>query len=178
MALVLACLAALSSAYSRVSAVAGLRELPGATIVTGGLVALVTGLSQAPAWGWTATTTLALLATGVALLVGFVAVESRAEHPLVPMGLLRVRTVAAGNAIMVLTGAALLGLFYFLSLYEQVILHYGAITAGLSQLPFALALIAGRRRRRPAHRQARFQDGPQRRAGPARRRAGLVRPEP
>lgn len=58
------------------------------------------------------------------------------------MGLLRVRTVAAGNAIMVLTGAALLGLFYFLSLYEQVILHYGAITAGLSQLPFASALIA------------------------------------
>ena len=58
------------------------------------------------------------------------------------MGLLRVRTVAAGNAIMVLTGAALLGLFYFLSPYEQVILHYGAITAGLSQLPFALALIA------------------------------------
>src|SRR5258707_14030247 len=67
MASVLACRAALSSsACSRVSAVAGLRELPGATIVTGGLVALVTGLSQAPAWGWTATTTLALLATGVA----------------------------------------------------------------------------------------------------------------
>ncbi len=128
MALVLACLAALSSsACSRVSAVAGLRELPGATIVTGGLVALVTGLSQAPAWGWTATTTLALLATGVALLVGFAAVESRTEHPLVPMGLLCVRTVAAGDAIMVLTGAALLGVFHFLSLYVQVILHYGAL---------------------------------------------------
>ena len=57
------------------------------------------------------------------------------------MRLLCVRTVAAGNAIMVLTGAALLGLFYFLSLYVQVILHYGAITAWLSQLPLALALI-------------------------------------
>src|SRR5260370_39192857 len=58
------------------------------------------------------------------------------------LGTGRVRTVAAGNAIMVLTGAALLGLFYFRSLYEQVILHYRAITAGLSQLPLALALIA------------------------------------
>jgi hypothetical protein len=43
---------------------------------------------------------------------------------------------------MLLVGAAMLGLFYFLSLYEQVVLGYGAVAAGLSQLPMALALVA------------------------------------
>jgi hypothetical protein len=43
---------------------------------------------------------------------------------------------------MLLTGAAMLGLFYFLSLYEQVVLGYGAVAAGLSQLPMALTLTA------------------------------------
>jgi hypothetical protein len=57
------------------------------------------------------------------------------------MRLFAIRTVGAGNAVMLLVGAAMLGLFYFLSLYEQIVLGYGAVTAGLSQLPLALALI-------------------------------------
>jgi EmrB/QacA subfamily drug resistance transporter len=117
-------------------------DIAGAVAVTGGLVLLVIALSQATAWGWASPATLATLASAAVLLVLFVGIELRGRYPLVPMLLLRVRTVAAGNGIMILTGAAMLGLFYFLSLYEQVILGYSAITAGLSQLPLALSLIA------------------------------------
>jgi EmrB/QacA subfamily drug resistance transporter len=116
-------------------------DLPGALTVTAGLVALVTALSEAPEWGWASSPVLSLLAAAAALLAVFVLAELRGRHPLVPLRLLRVRTVGAGNGIMILTGAAMLGLFYFLSLYEQVILGYGPVTAGLSQLPLALALI-------------------------------------
>ncbi|WGL50622.1 DHA2 family efflux MFS transporter permease subunit [Nocardioides sp. BP30] len=116
-------------------------DLPGALTVTGGLVALVTALSQGDAWGWGSTSVLGLFAASTVLLVTFVAIERRSRHALVPMRLFTVRTVSAGNAVMLLVGAAMLGLFYFLSLYEQIVLGYGAVTAGLSQLPLALALI-------------------------------------
>jgi EmrB/QacA subfamily drug resistance transporter len=116
-------------------------DLPGAVTVTAGLVALVTALSEAPEWGWQSGPVLSLLAAAAVLLAAFVLAELRGRFPLVPLRLLGVRTVGAGNSIMILTGAAMLGLFYFLSLYEQVILGYGPVTAGLSQLPLAFALI-------------------------------------
>ncbi|MET3807847.1 EmrB/QacA subfamily drug resistance transporter [Nakamurella sp. UYEF19] len=116
-------------------------DLLGATTVTGGLVAMVVGLSEATAWGWTSPVTLGLLAAGIVLLGVFVRLQATGTHPLIPLHLLTIRTVAAGNAVMFLTGIAMLGLFYFLSLYEQFVLGYGPITAGLSQLPLALALI-------------------------------------
>lgn len=117
-------------------------DLPGAATVTGGLAALVTALSQGETWGWGSAPVLGLLAASATLLAAFVGIELRSRHALVPLRLFTVRTVSAGNAVMLLVGAAMLGLFYFLSLYEQIVLGYGAVTAGLSQLPLALALIA------------------------------------
>jgi hypothetical protein len=117
-------------------------DATGAITVTAGLAALVAGLSQGPSWGWRAPATLTLLAAGIALLVGFLAIERASSAPLLPLRLLRIRSIATSNTVMLLVGAAMLGLFYFLSLYEQVVLGYGAVAAGLSQLPMALALVA------------------------------------
>lgn len=116
-------------------------DLVSAAAVTAGLVAVVTGLSQAATWGWTSPATLGALVAGLALIGLFVRLEARAQHPLVPPRLFRSRTVVVGNVVMLLTGIALLGLFYFLSLYEQIVLGYGPTTAGLAQLPLAVALI-------------------------------------
>lgn len=117
-------------------------DVSGAATVTGGLLALVTALSEGESWGWGSASTLGLFAGAAVLLGAFVAIECKSAHALVPLRLFGVRPVSAGNAVMLLTGAAMLGLFYFLSLYEQIVLGYGAVTAGLSQLPLALTLIA------------------------------------
>lgn len=117
-------------------------DAPGAITVTAGLAALVGGLAEGPSWGWRSAGTLGLLAVGILGLIAFVGVERTSSAPLLPLRLLRVRSIATGNTVMLLTGAALLGLFYFLSLYEQVVLGYGPVAAGLSQLPMALTLIA------------------------------------
>lgn len=111
-------------------------------LLTGGLAAVVGGLSEAPSWGWRAPATLALLAVGVVAVIGFIGIERASSAPLRPLRLLRVRTVATGNTVMLLTGAAMLGLFHFVSLYKQVVLGYGAVAAGVSQLPMTLTLIA------------------------------------
>nr|WP_269457501.1 MFS transporter [Nakamurella panacisegetis] len=116
-------------------------DLPGAATATAGLVAVVVGLSQATTWGWGSPLTVGSLLAGFLLLAVFVRLQRSGAHPLIPLRLLRLRTVAGGNAVMFLMGIAMLGLFYFFSLYEQIVLGYGPITAGLSQLPLAAALI-------------------------------------
>ncbi len=101
-----------------------------------------------PAWlaassaGWLAPRTAGSLVLAAALLGAFVAIERRARGPLVPFSIFRLPTLRAANVIMLLTGAAVLGLFFVLSLYEQQVLRYSALQAGLSQLPLAVTTIA------------------------------------
>jgi len=116
-------------------------DLPGAVTVTGGLSALVYALVRATAVGWGSAETIGVLAAAAALLTAFVVIETRAEAPLVPFGFFRNLNVSAANATMFATGAAIIGLFYFLSLYMQKVLGYSAIRAGTSQLPLAVGII-------------------------------------
>lgn len=116
-------------------------DLPGGAAVTGGLVALVASLSEGATWGWASAATLSGFAVAAMLLALFLLVESRTAHPLVPLRLFRIRTVSTGNLAMLATGGAMFGLFYFLSLYEQIVLGYGPIRTGISQLPLAAALV-------------------------------------
>jgi EmrB/QacA subfamily drug resistance transporter len=120
-------------------------DLPGAATVTTGLTAAVYAIVEAESNGWTSTTTLAVFAAASVLLGAFVAIERRAVAPLVPFGIFRLRTVTGANLTMLLVGAAMFGLFYFLSLSMQQVLGYSALEAGLAQLPLAgtLVLAAG-----------------------------------
>jgi EmrB/QacA subfamily drug resistance transporter len=116
-------------------------DLPGAVTVTAGLSALVYGLVRASAVGWGSVQTIGVLAAAAALLVSFVAIERRSEAPLVPFAFFGNLNVSAANATMLATGAAIIGLFYFLSLYMQKVLGYSAIKAGTSQLPLAAGIV-------------------------------------
>jgi EmrB/QacA subfamily drug resistance transporter len=116
-------------------------DLPGAVTVTGGLSALVYALVRASTVGWGSVQTIGVLAAAAALLAAFVVIETRAEAPLVPFAFFKNLNVSAANATMLATGAAIIGLFYFLSLYMQKVLGYSAIKAGTSQLPLAAGII-------------------------------------
>ena len=116
-------------------------DLPGAVTVTAGLSALVYALVRATAVGWGSVQTIGVLAAAAALLIAFVVIERRSEAPLVPFAFFRNLNVSAANATMFATGAAIIGLFYFLSLYLQKVLGYSAIKAGTSQLPLAAGII-------------------------------------
>ncbi|ARZ72538.1 hypothetical protein SMD11_6962 [Streptomyces albireticuli] len=116
-------------------------DLAGATTVTGGLVASVLGLVSSSSHGWTSPRTLGPLAIGALLLVAFVAVERRAAQPLLPPHMLRRRTVATANTVMLMTGGVIVSLFYFLALHMQQVLEYSPLRSGLAQLPLNVALI-------------------------------------
>jgi EmrB/QacA subfamily drug resistance transporter len=116
-------------------------DLRGAMTVTAGLSALVYALVRASTVGWASAQTIGVLAAAVVLLLSFVAIERRSRAPLVPFAFFKNLNVSAANATMLATGAAIIGLFYFLSLYMQKVLHYSAIKAGTSQLPLAAGIV-------------------------------------
>ncbi len=117
-------------------------DAAGAMAVTAGLGAGVYGLVTAGRTGWLSSLTAGSLAVAAILLAAFVLIEQRGRRPLVPLRIFRHRALRAANITMLLTGAAVLSLFFVLSLYEQQVLRYSALQAGLSQLPLAVTIIA------------------------------------
>ncbi|MFI1712701.1 MFS transporter [Streptomyces sp. NPDC053513] len=107
-------------------------DVPGAATVTGGLLALVYGLTLTGEHGWTHPTALASLAVGAALLAAFVLVERRAASPLVPLHVLRRRTVVWGNLAGLVAFVTETSLVFLMTLYLQDVLGFSPLAAGLS----------------------------------------------
>jgi EmrB/QacA subfamily drug resistance transporter len=117
-------------------------DVPGAVTVTGALVMLVYAISQAPTVGWASARTLALLAASAALLAGFLVIETRAEAPLLPLRLFRLRTLAGSNAVNFLLGASFFSFFFTGTLYMQQVLGYSALKTGVAWLATSLTALA------------------------------------
>jgi EmrB/QacA subfamily drug resistance transporter len=115
-------------------------DLPGTLTASGGLLALVYGLANAESQGWGSPVTVASLAVGGALLAAFVAVERRAEHPLLPLRVVADRARAGGFLAIAVVGAGMFGVFLFLSYYMQQTLGMSPLVSGLAFLPM-LAVI-------------------------------------
>lgn len=119
-------------------------DLPGAVSVTSGLMLLVYGLVKAPANGWTAHSTLTYFGLSILLLAFFIFNELRAEHPLVPLSIFKIRNVAGANLMQLMVAASLFSVFFFTSLYVQQILRYSPVKTGFSFLamPVVIAITA------------------------------------
>jgi MFS family permease len=121
----------------------GWLDVPGAITGTGALLAIVYGLSRAGdvRYGWDDTTTVLSLVVGVALLGVFLLIESRAEHPLMPFRIFRSKNRAAAFAVMMIVPAAMFAMFFFLSLFIQLVVGYSPLHTGVAFLPFSIAMI-------------------------------------
>ena len=110
-------------------------DIPGAVSLTGGVLALAYGVTEATGRGFASTNVLIALALSAALLIAFVVVEKSSSQPLLPGRMLRLRSVVAGNSAAALVSVAMIGAVFFNSLYLQEILGYSPIQAGLAWLP-------------------------------------------
>jgi EmrB/QacA subfamily drug resistance transporter len=119
-------------------------DIAGAVMVTSGLTALVYGLVRTTSVGWTSWQTIVALAAAAALLVWFVAHEAKvATDPLMPLGMLRRRSIWSANLTMLLFSGSLFAMWYFVSLYLQEVRGYSPLRTGFAFLPQTLAIIAG-----------------------------------
>ena len=104
------------------------------------LLALVYALIEANSDGWASPLILGLLGLAAAGLAAFLAVERRTHQPMLDLSLFRDRTFAAGNALQLVTGFAIFGVYFFLSLYVQGVLGFSPTKAGLVFVPMALLI--------------------------------------
>ena len=115
-------------------------DVPGALLVTGGMLLLVYALVKAPTVGWGTTRTIAELGGAFALLAGFVVNELRVKNPLAPLSIFRINGLGFADATQLTAFAGFLALFFFLTLYMQNVLGYSPIQAGLAYLPLTFAV--------------------------------------
>jgi EmrB/QacA subfamily drug resistance transporter len=114
-------------------------DVPGAVLVTGGLVALVYACTEVVRSGWLASTVIVLLAASVGLLTLFVIREARTANPLLPLRILSDRNRGGAFASVALVTAGMFGAYLFLTYYLQAVLRYAPLQAGLAFLPVAFA---------------------------------------
>jgi EmrB/QacA subfamily drug resistance transporter len=103
----------------------------GAILVSAGMGLTVLGLQQSAKWGWSSVATWACIAGGLLLLTVFVAFELRQRYPLIEVRIFAHRGFSADNVVMGLVYACFLPLFFFASVYAQVVLGYNAGKTGL-----------------------------------------------
>ncbi|TFC26649.1 DHA2 family efflux MFS transporter permease subunit [Cryobacterium sp. TMT1-3] len=117
-------------------------DVPGAILVALGLGSLVFGFAQAEN-GWGTWPVLVCLPLGLVLLLLFVLVESRSNHPLLPLRIMANKVRGGAFLTALLSGAALLGGLLFLTLYFQIVLGYTPIQSGLASLPMTVTIMIG-----------------------------------
>jgi EmrB/QacA subfamily drug resistance transporter len=121
----------------------GLREgadIPGAVLLTGGLMLGVYTILEAGEQGWGSTPTLGLGGVSIALLAAFIARQARIPNPLMPLRLFRSRNVGGAIVVMALLVVGFFGMFFLGALYLQGILGYSPLEVGLAFLPACLVM--------------------------------------
>ncbi|MFJ2788795.1 MULTISPECIES: MFS transporter [unclassified Streptomyces] len=115
-------------------------DVLGALLVTAGLVTGIYAVVTIEEYGAGSAHTLGLGALALALLAGFLVRQARTPHPLMPLRVLRSRSVAGANAVQMLMVAALFSFQVLVALYLQKVLGYGATGTGLAMLPAAVVI--------------------------------------
>ena len=130
-------------------------DFVGASLLSGGLIALLLGLTEGESWGWTSGRILLLAAIAVVLLVGWGVAELRVAEPMVDMRMLAVRQVLFTNLTALVAGFAMFGSFVLVPNFVEIphglapsvqrLVDFGfdaSVTkAGLYLLPSSVALL-------------------------------------
>ncbi|MGH3745284.1 MAG: MFS transporter, partial [Mycobacteriales bacterium] len=119
----------------------GTLDVPGTLLASGGLFGIVFGFAHADTGGWASTGTVASLIAGVVLLAGFVLVERRVPHPLLPLRVVLDRTRGGAYLAVGIAGVAIFGVFLFLTLYLQEVAGYSPIKNGVAFLPLTALIV-------------------------------------
>jgi EmrB/QacA subfamily drug resistance transporter len=117
-------------------------DVAGAVTITTALMLAVYAIVNGNEIGWLSAQTLLMLGAAVVLLVVFLMLQARVEHPLMPLGLFRSRNVSVANVVAVLWAAAMFAWFFISALYMQLVLNYTPMQVGLAFLPANVIMAA------------------------------------
>ena len=118
----------------------------GAVLLSGWLVALLLGVSQAPSWGWASDKVVGLIALAAVIGVAWAVVESRSRQPLIDMKMMRLPAVWTNNVVALLFGVGMYSVMAFLPEFLQTRRSAGygfgasIIQSGLFLLPLTVTM--------------------------------------
>lgn len=110
-------------------------DIPGAMTSTLGIGALVYGMIRSASAGWHDMGTIVALVCGMVLLAGFVQLQRRARHPLIPLSLFASRERSGAYLARMLFLGANVSFYFFMAQYLQQVLGMSATATGLAFLP-------------------------------------------
>jgi EmrB/QacA subfamily drug resistance transporter len=112
----------------------------GIALSAAGLGGPVFALIEQPTRGWGDPLVLATFLGGIACLALFVLWEARARHPMLDLGLFRIRNFAIANLTTLTAYAGLIGGLFFVGLFLQQVVGYTPLEAGLATTPISVLL--------------------------------------
>jgi EmrB/QacA subfamily drug resistance transporter len=119
-------------------------DWPGLALSFGGLLGLVYGVIQIGGdVGWTSSSVLLPLITGIALLVVFAVQQSRSRAPSFDVRLFLRRRFAGGSLVLTVAFFGITGQLFYASFYLQDVLGLSPLGAGLAIAPTAAGILAG-----------------------------------
>ncbi|HWO92656.1 MAG TPA: MFS transporter [Methylomirabilota bacterium] len=115
-------------------------DVTGSIMVTAAMVLGVYAIVTAATFGWTSPHTLGFGGAAAGLMVGFLVFESRLENPILPLRILRLRSLTGASAVRAMLATGMFTTFFLGALYLQHVKGYTALGTGLAFLPSTIAL--------------------------------------
>jgi EmrB/QacA subfamily drug resistance transporter len=118
-------------------------DLGGALTVTAALLLLTYAIARAPEAGWASAQTIGLLVSVPVLLALFGWIEAHSQAPLLPLGILRSRSLVGGNLVLLIAGMSVDGMLLIVTLYAQEVLGYSTLQFGLMTAVMTVMSVLG-----------------------------------
>ena len=110
-------------------------DIVGSLLVTLSLMVGIYGIVTASSDGWGSAHTLGILGIALALFIAFIVLESRLANPIMPLRILKIRTLTGSSAIRGLIATGMFSTFFIGALYLEHVLGYSPVRTGLAFMP-------------------------------------------
>jgi EmrB/QacA subfamily drug resistance transporter len=114
----------------------------GSALITLSVMVAIYGVVTATNYGWLSVHTLGILGVAIAMFAGFMLLESRLANPIMPLRILKLRTLTGSAAIRGLLITGMFSTFFIGALYFEHVLGYSPVKTGLAFLPQTLCMAA------------------------------------
>jgi EmrB/QacA subfamily drug resistance transporter len=112
----------------------------GSALVTASVMVAIYAMVTSSSNGWGSAHTLGFLGLAAALMAAFITLESRLSNPIMPLRILKLRTLTGSAVIRGLLIVGMFSTFFIGALYFEHVLHYSPVKTGLAFLPQTLAM--------------------------------------
>jgi EmrB/QacA subfamily drug resistance transporter len=112
----------------------------GSLLVTGSLMSGIYAIVETTTHGWTSTLVLGFGALAAALMAAFLVLEARIENPIMPLRILRLRSLVNASIVRGVLVTGMYSTFFLGTLYLEHVRHYSALQTGAAFLPWTITV--------------------------------------